>query len=180
MPFIGKSRPRKSRPPTRSVRPGYSLIELLVAVAILGIILAFAFPSFNNSQSVRALDNEAGTIVMAIQTAKWRAATTGISHRLRFVSTDSSWAYRIERETVSGTWTLLPGTNERGISGSFGITVNLPTSLDVVFRPTGLVSNYETGKNTITLTSAKLQNLGEPGQRTILLYAGGSVRLAKS
>jgi type IV fimbrial biogenesis protein FimT len=163
-----------------SVSGGYSMIELLAVIGILGIMMAFALPSFTNTQTVRALDNEAGTILMALQTAKWQAASTRINHRLQFVSSSGGWTYRVERETVSGIWTVLPGKTSKEISSSFGVTITLPTSLTVVFQPTGLISNYESAKDSIALSSAKLQTLGQPGRRTIRLFAGGSFQLVKS
>jgi type IV fimbrial biogenesis protein FimU len=159
---------------------GFTLIEVLVAIGILGIMMAFALPSFTHTQTVRALDNEARTILMALQTAKWQAVSTKLNHRLLFVSTGGGWTYRVERESASGTWTLLPGTTSKGISSSFGVTLTLPSSLTVVFQPTGLILNYESAKNSIVLSSAKLQNLGQPGLRTIRLFAGGSFRYMKS
>jgi len=165
---------------TSSVSRGFSLIELLAVIGILGIMMAFSLPSFTHTQAVRALDNEAGTILMALQTAKWQAASTRMNHRLQFVSSGGGWTYRVERETASGTWTILHGTASKEISSSFGVTITLPSSLTVVFQPTGLISNYESAKDSIALSSAKLQALGQPGRRTIRLFAGGSFHLVKS
>lgn len=163
-----------------SVSRGFTLIELIAVIGILGIMMALSLPSFTNTQAVRALDNEAGTILMALQTAKWQAASTRMNHRLQFVSSSGGWTYRVERETASGTWTVLPGATSNEISSSFGVTITLPSSLTVVFQPTGLISNYESAKDSIALSSAKLQTLGQPGRRTIRLFAGGSFQLVKS
>lgn len=171
---------RNGLPPRRSGSSGFSMIELIAAIAILGIMLAYGVPRFTNTQAVRSIDNEARTILMTLQTAKWQAAVTGLSHRLLFKSSDGTWSYRLERETSSGTWTLVPGTIEKGISSELGIMISLPASLTVVFGPTGFILNYDSEKNSITLSSAKLESLGQLSRRTIRLFAGGSTRMDKS
>lgn len=165
---------------TSSVSRGYSMIELIAVIAIIGIILALGIPGFTNIQAVRIIDNEARTILMSLQQARWQAALTGLSHRLLFTSSDGAWSYRFERETASDTWTPVPGTTEKSVSSELGVTISLPASLTVVFGPTGFISNHDSTKCSIILSSVKLQSLGQLSQRTIRLFAGGSTRMDKS
>jgi prepilin-type N-terminal cleavage/methylation domain-containing protein len=163
-----------------SVSRGYSMIELIAVIAIIGIILALGIPGYTSIQAVRLIDNEARTILMAFQQAKWQAAVTGLSHRLLFKSSDGAWSYRLERETASDTWTLVPGTTEKGVSSELGVTISLPASLTVVFGPNGFISNHDSSKCSIMLSSDKLQSLGQLSQRTIRLFSGGSTRMDRS
>jgi len=166
--------------PAGTGRGGYTLIEIVLVLAIIGILMATVVPTFIHSQEGKLLDNAANQILMTMQTAKWRAADTKLNHRVRFSSSGSLWTYRIERETSPGTWTLVPGTTLTQISSGFEVTMNLPTSQDAIFQATGFVSNYQSSKNSIILISPKLRTLSQPYQRIIRLFAGGSVQCSKT
>jgi prepilin-type N-terminal cleavage/methylation domain-containing protein len=166
--------------PVKAGHRGYTLMEIVLVLAILGIMMMAVFPTFTHSQEGRLLDNAANQVLMTMQTAKWRAAETKLNHRVRFSSSGSLWTYRIERESSPGTWTLVQGTTQTQISSSFAVTMNLPASQGVIFQATGFVSNYDSANNSITLASPKLQTLSQPYQRIVRLYAGGSVRCSKT
>jgi prepilin-type N-terminal cleavage/methylation domain-containing protein len=166
--------------PVKAGHRGFTLIEIVIVLAILGILMMSFFPAFTLSQEVRLLDNTANQILMTMQTAKWKAADTKLNHRVRFSSSGSLWTYRVERESSPGTWTLVQGTTQTQISSSFEVTMNLPTSQDVIFQSTGFVSNYQSLKNSITLASPKLRTLSQPYQRIVRLFAGGSVQCSKT
>jgi prepilin-type N-terminal cleavage/methylation domain-containing protein len=166
--------------PVKAGHRGYTLIEIVLVLAIIGILMTAVVPTFTHSQEVRLLDNAANQILMTMQTAKWRAADTKLNHRVRFSSSGSLWTYRVERESSPGTWTLVQGTTQTQISASFEVTMNLPTSQDVIFQSTGFVSNYQGSTNSITLASPKLRTLSQPYQRIIRLFAGGSVQCSKT
>jgi len=171
------------QPPVRRRAPGrrgYTLLEIVLVLSILGILVMAFFPTFTHSSEIRLLDNAANQILMAMQTAKWQAADTSLKHRVRFSSSNNVWTYRVEREATSGNWTLAAGTALTQISTTFEVTVNLPATKDVIFETTGFVSNYDGSKNTITLASPKLRTLNQPYQRIVRLFAGGSVQCAKS
>jgi len=159
---------------------GFTLIELVIVLAILGAVMFLSFPSFSNSMEVRALDNTASEILMAMETAKWQAAATALDHRLRFALEGGAWTFRLERETSPGTWVVIAGGGPKRVATKFVFTANLPAGLAVVFQATGFVSGYDSTKNSVTVESPKLQRLGELYRRTVLFYAGGSIRYVKS
>jgi prepilin-type N-terminal cleavage/methylation domain-containing protein len=166
---------RRPRP-----RRGFTMLEIMVVVAILGISMTLVAPAFFNSQRVRQLDITSSKIRMAIQTAQWQAAANKISYRVRFTLSGEIWSYRIEREASAGTWILVPKSGPFKIPSSITATVSLPSTQSIIFLPTGIVSNYDSTKNSIVLSSEKLQSLGQPSERTLRILAGGSVRFQKS
>lgn len=159
---------------------GYTLLEIVLVLAVIGILMMAVFPTFTGSRDIRLLDNAANQIQMTMQMAKWKAADTSLNHRIRFSSSDNVWTYRIERESTSGAWTLVQGTTLTQISTTLEVTVNLPASLDVVFQPTGFISNYDSTKSSITLASPKLRTLNQSYRRIVRIFAGGSVHCAKT
>jgi len=164
----------------RASSRGFTYIEMIIVIAVIGLLMMTSYSSFTNTLETRALDNTASEILMAMQTAKWQAAGTKLNHRVRFSDADGSWTFRIERESTSGTWTILPGTIPKRISSKFDVTLSLPSSQDIIFLATGFVSNYQSTKNSITLASPKLRTLNQPSQRMIRFLVGGSVQFLKS
>lgn len=159
---------------------GFTLIEIVIVLAILGTAMFLAFPGISNSMEVRALDNVAGEIVMAMETAKWQAAATSLDHRLRFAQEDGAWTFRLEKETTPGTWVLIAGGGPKRIAAKFPFTANLPAGLAVAFEATGFVSGYDSARNSVAVESPKLQRLGQAYRRTVRFLAGGSVQVLKS
>ena len=166
--------------PSRIRSRGLSYIELIIVMAIIGLVGFISYPGISTTLSSRSLDIAASDILMSFQTAKWQAASTKLAHRVLFVSTGGAWTYRVEKEATSGSWTVIRGGGPKSISTRFSVTLNLPAGRDVVFLATGFVSNYDSTKNSITLDSAKLRALGQAGRRIIRLFAGGSVKYEKA
>lgn len=68
---------------------GFSLIELMVVVAIIGITLGIAAPSFQSLIASNRLTTSANNLVSALQLAKSEAIK---SNRLVLVSNNGTWA----------------------------------------------------------------------------------------
>lgn len=66
---------------------GYTLLEIGLVVAIVGIVTAVAIPSFNNTDSHK-LDVAADEIARAIRFARDEAKRTGVAHGIQTISTD--------------------------------------------------------------------------------------------
>lgn len=162
---------------------GFSLIEVLVVIGIMGILMIGSYPSIRNTLETRALESTARDIQSSMQTAKFQAVTTKLDHRLRFDNSQGPWTFVIEREVTSGSWVRMPRILPKTISSKLTVTLTLPdvpAVKTVVFDSVGMVSNFDTTKNTILLQSPKLQTLRQPDRRTIVFYNGGSVRYIKS
>jgi prepilin-type N-terminal cleavage/methylation domain-containing protein len=161
-------------------RAGFTLIEMIISIAIIGILTAGSYSSVLNTIEVRGLDNTARDIVSSLQQARWLAVAEKLNHRVRFVSTSGVWTYLIEAENPPGTWTAEPKTTTKSVKTRFTLGMNLPAGYTVVFVPIGFVSGYDSTHNSITLTSAKLAGLSQPSCWTIRVYASGSFKMAKA
>jgi prepilin-type N-terminal cleavage/methylation domain-containing protein len=164
----------------KSTSRGFTLIEVIVVIGIIAIMTVASIPGISNVIEARALDGAARDVLMALQTAKWKAAADRYNYRVRFSQVGTSWKYQIEGEAVSGTWTTAPGTLQKSISSKFSVTLTLPTTKDVIFTPTGFVYNIDSTKNSIMITSAKLASLSQQSNRTVRFYAGGTILFLKS
>ena len=162
---------------------GFTLLELLVVLGVMGILMFASYPSIMNALASRELEGTARDIQASMQTAKFQAVSTKLNHRLRFDNATGPWTFVIEREVTSGTWTSMSRYLAKSISPKLVVTLvlpNVPAARTVVFDSVGMVSNFDTTKNTITLQSPKLKLRGQPDLRTIVFYNGGSVKYIKS
>ncbi len=158
---------------------GFSMLEILVAVGIVGILAVMFYPNIMNTLETRKLENTAREVMMNLQRAKFQAVKTRLNHRIRFSNESYGWAYTIEREDTTAVWNTIPGFVQKVIPQQFNITVDLPSDI-IQFSPLGFVTNYSTAQNSVTLQSQKLQRLNQPDLRVISVFIGGSVRYSKA
>jgi len=166
---------------------GFTFIEVLVVVAIIGILALVSYPNIKNSLEVRGLENEAREVLSTLQQAKFQAVKFKLNHRVSFDNSLGYWVYFIEREESLDTWVEVTKFTRRSIPNRFAVIINLP-NLYLGFTPLGLAFmdktsaaiQYSATENNISLQSANVQRQGQPGTRTIVIYAGGSVQYVKS
>jgi prepilin-type N-terminal cleavage/methylation domain-containing protein len=163
--------------------PGFTLIEVLIVVGIMGILLAVGYPSILNTMAVRNLENSTRQVQSYLQQAKLRAVDTKIVHRVRFYQADAGfWVYEMERLQVDGTWIRVEGPPRKTISPRYNVTITLPTSGSdhiAIFTPVGSVANFAVDQNAIVIQSPKLLARGQWDERVISLFMGGSIQYAK-
>jgi prepilin-type N-terminal cleavage/methylation domain-containing protein len=164
---------------------GYTFIEVLVVVGILGIILAALYPNILNTLETRGIENSARGILTTMQRAKFQAVKTKVNHRVGFLDDGGVWFYFIEREDSPGNWSTIPGFIRREIPEKLIVALNLPDvagvpSKGVVFSPLGFITNFDTNLNSVSLQSDKLRKQGQPDLRVVAVFAGGSVHYIKT
>jgi len=163
------------RDKSASARKGFTLVEILAAVAIIGIMALIFYPNILNTLETRKIEGSAREILTAMQRAKFQAVKTKLNHRLRFEAVGESWFYVIEKEDTPTVWHATRGFLKKSIPSEFQVDVAFPNDT-VEFSPLGLVANYSSDYNRITLQSLKLATYGKPDQRVIKVIAGGSIQ----
>ena len=160
---------------------GFTLIEILIAVAIISILSLASYPYIMNTLETRSLENGAREILTVLQTARYRAIDTKDNHRVRFSQDEGTdWRMIIERETSAGNWEPSRGFAPRTISPKFNTTVELPAGESVVFSSLGVVDGFVSTLNSLILQSDRLKGQNQPDLRIIRFYGGGSVHYIKT
>ncbi len=158
---------------------GFTLLEVMVAVAIIGMMALVLYPSIINSLETRSLENASRDVLTTLQRAKFEAVKSRINHRVRFEYKHDIWTYYVEREDSPGDWNSMPTFSQRFIPTKFTATVSFPNQI-VQFSPLGFVSNYDSTQNSISIQSPKLDHYNQPDLRVISVYIGGSVQFTKA
>lgn len=140
---------------------GFSLLELLIVIAILGIVAAIAVPRFTDANAQRDLDNAARQLVVDLRWAAQMAANSVETVKVVFVNA-SPYGYRVVQGTGE---TVIKPTN------SFPTTVIFPSvvsavSFDVFGKPTGGAD-----------VSIALQNTAGQTRTVNIDYLTGRVRM---
>jgi prepilin-type N-terminal cleavage/methylation domain-containing protein len=76
-------------------RNGYTLIELLTVVALLGLFAGITFPAFVNMQRRAALRSAAGQLRSIFHLARSRALQRGSNSGVKFLQAGGEWQYAI-------------------------------------------------------------------------------------
>lgn len=167
-------------------RRGFTLFEILLAVALIGVMALIFYPNIMNTLETRRLENSAKELLGTMQMAKFQAVRTKLNHRVKFENENAAWFFTIQREDAPAQWSVLHGFIRKAIPSQFNVNVNFPIvnedgeSFPVVeFSPLGLVSNFNSLQNSITLQSLKLEINKQPDERVINVFAGGSIQYLK-
>ena len=140
-------------------RAGFTLLELLIAVALLAVLGATAVPSFQRQLERWRIGAAARQVVMDLKVARGRAIVGGAAHRIHFTLPGGS--YQLERQRPGGSYaatgpaTLLPD----------GVRVVDCTAAGdgIGFRPRG---------HAITFGTVTLRNASGDERRVVVDIAG--------
>lgn len=75
----GSSRTRIVMPVARALQAGFNMLELLIAIGILGIVTAIAVPSFQSISINSSLSTETNDLVSSLRHARSEAAKRGLN-----------------------------------------------------------------------------------------------------
>jgi prepilin-type N-terminal cleavage/methylation domain-containing protein len=124
------------RPAPPSAR-GFSLLELLITMVIVLIATAIAIPLVGNAVGQYRLRSGVVSATGAIQTARYRAISSGYPYRVVFSSANVT--YQVQSDpTISGTWGNVGGAVPLSTSVPIKMTLNQDTTLNL--KPNGAVS----------------------------------------
>lgn len=162
-----------------SAEKGLTLVEIVVVMAIMGVLAMVLYSNFRSTTVLRELEGSARDIQTTLQRARFQAVRMRMNHRVAFVEQNNTWYFNIEREDSPGVWNAIPGSIKKAIPTKFNVTVNFPNQT-VMFSPLGFISNFNSSQNGISLQSAELRRNKQPDLRVINIYAGGAIKYAKT
>jgi prepilin-type N-terminal cleavage/methylation domain-containing protein len=116
-------------------KTGFTLLELMIVVAILGIVSAIAAPNYTNYMAERRLKGAARMVMSDLMAARQKAVSQNINVTVAFTS---SYLY-----TVTGEATV------RDIRKEY-VDVTLAASGNPIFYPRGTATG-----TTVTMTSVR-------------------------
>jgi len=132
----------------RRVR-GFSLIELLVTIAIIILILAIAVPQMQNASRSYQMRSIVVSVTGAIQSTRYQAISNGIPYRVALSQANTNYqVWSNPCGTAAPCWGKIGGTVP--LSGS-SLTPALSADTTLDFHPSGLVQ-ASTGALTFNLT----------------------------
>ena len=106
---------RKARSEMSYRRPrrkaGFTFVELIIVVLILGIITMMAMPAMNDFFSDETINAAADAVVSAVYCARVMAITTGVDHRVNFNADTDSFQVEMCAGGSPGEETFVPVEN---------------------------------------------------------------------
>jgi len=181
-----RGRPSKLTAPYSPMQPsfkksgaaGTTLLELVVVVAIVGVLLAISAPSFQTSLKSAHLSAATSSVTAAIQSTRFNAIVSGCMYSIAF--SQSTTTYQIGKQPLTGNppacGTL--GNSGSPISWSGSGDISLTPSITLQFCPNGTVGLYSAGTNTCTVAipTFTLSN-GTVATNTIIVSGAGNVKV---
>jgi prepilin-type N-terminal cleavage/methylation domain-containing protein len=144
---------------------GVTLIELMIAISIIGIMMAIATPSVLQMRQSAQFRQAAADIASALREARARTATANLEHRVVFLAPNQYTITQGNRSSNSTAWITIPGwvpTNTpQGVTvvPDAGCNAGPPVNVDFNTNGTaGVPGLLPTGLCTISIQNAAAVN----------------------
>lgn len=164
---------------------GFTLVEVIVATAVIGIIILIATPSVRNWRPTLDAKQTATTMVNILREARSKAVATNFQHKVDFDLPGRQYRMqmgaRAYNTPVSG-WTDLTGYGwtkiSSGVTLTSGADCNSTNTVDVQFNANGTAS-LETPWTTASPAPVTVCVQGGAGDKTyrIIMSSAGLISL---
>lgn len=134
---------------------GFTLLELVLVIAIVGILSAISIPMIQNTLRVYSLRSSVAALTGAIQTTRYQAIYHGCPYQIAFSAANFNYTVQTEAPAIGGTQCLaafVPTTPPITAILLPGRGVALGGNLTLQFNPGGQVLPIVGNMTTITLT----------------------------
>ncbi|MGI9201739.1 MAG: GspH/FimT family protein [Woeseiaceae bacterium] len=171
----GRSRQRVAVRSTYTAQHGFNLLELLIALAILGIITAIAVPSFQSVSINSNLSTETNDLVSSLRLARSEAAKQGLN--VTVCSANAGLTACSGSADWSTGW-LVIDTGGNVIFAREALTADTATEMAIVGAQGSIVFNrngFSSSARTIKLCGP---NNAAERARGVIVSVDGRVRLA--
>lgn len=130
--------------PPSSVAQGFTLIELMVTVAVIGVLAVVAVPAMTNLVNANRLNGAAGELQAAVQLARSEAVRRNVSVTLcpssdgTNCASTTTWTRWIVRGRDPATVSTIDIMRDETPAG--GVQLTGPAA-GIVYRPSGLIDS---------------------------------------
>lgn len=117
----------------RTLESGFTLIETLIVVGLVGVLSVVAVPMFGNAMANFRLSGDARSVSNAVAVTKMRAASNFSRVRL-YVDLDAKTHHIEAWDKTAASWTTEGGLTSlsSGVSFSFGVVSAAPPSTQAI------------------------------------------------
>lgn len=148
-------------------RAGFTLMELLIAIAMMAVILAFSYPRISRMATAGSLRTARGSMISAVNVAKSAAVASGRCGYLRLSASEVT----VFTVNCQGSGTQIEIVSNRNFANDYGVTVTMRkgggsvrTADSLGFDPRGIPMDH-TQSTLFTITKG-----GEDRTVTVGLY----------
>ncbi len=139
---------------------GYSLVELMVAIAVVALITLLAVPKLRSASYRSNVRNARHTIIAMLEQAKLRAIHDSRSAALKVSGTGVVWITASPRRSAGAAACGCDTIALRNLQQLYGVTVSPSSTSDssFAFDPRGLSVNRGGAPMTVRVTHAEFKD----------------------
>jgi prepilin-type N-terminal cleavage/methylation domain-containing protein len=155
---------------------GWTLLELMAVVAVIGVMLGLSLPSIQNTILAYRLSAAASSAAAAIQQTRFQAIKVGCKYTIAF--TTGSNTYQVQTEDISGTPPVCAAsfTNAgSAIPWTSAGSIRVTSSPTLLFDPGGIV--YTQGSPPVMCTPCSVQVSNGSATKTVTISGVGNVKV---